>query len=951
MVGRFLMFSVVSFLVLALLLLFPSGSDVGAVTYKVLSGSELSCAGPDNIYDPLECDTNEDGVCDDGEVAARCNDSDDQDGDGVINDGCPAVGAPESDECINVLEDDPEDDGLPQNWRLNDGCPQVGGGSETACDDFADNDGDTYVNDGCPPVNNPEDGSCTNDVDDDDDGVVNDGCVRYDDSCVEDATYGAYGAGLQADMKTLAIIPIHPSGDNPPDSGDNLPRHSQFQYEVVASVPAGWGLVEGSEIPDGAYVGELHAAVYLSYFNGDCNSPLGLNFAMFDCSTDNSADNLIEWEGGGENLTAGHWGDGLPAGCRKYPSFLNDFLQGQKPRMRLYGFVTVQPGQPPVHINFAVMNPGQLGQSLAQPEASMGDALGYPSFFVLNNPLEPEQGGGPISEFCSPMETYLESYGVTGGDGFLLGDAGWVGPNSPHFIEFYEAEDWSDPESPVVKRQVTAERCGDGIDNDGDTSVDELCGIVRHTNPQAGSGIYGTGTHLASVYNESYRDADNDGVPNNEDECPYNADGWEAADTDGDKIADACDDALPCSVLLGACTNGSRDQDCDDLDNQLDLCPCITARECETISWAADVDGDCTDAGETARCGADTGDQDNDGYINDGCPAVGQKECDADGDGQCDSFLMWRCANDVDDDDDGAINDGCPVIGHRDTDRDMICDENDFTPTYPDGAYVNDMVRMAICIGEADTDLDGWCDSTETLLGSCVSDPCPEPPFTLPAAGSTPEFDGIDYPITAAEIPPEDSPGTCSDLLYYDSVGPGGDPIDNDGDTVVNAAEPSCAGASVYDPTNIEDPGDSQGPCNDAINNDPGQDVVADYNDSDCWDAIVDSDGDGVDAGSDNCSTVYNPEQLDTDGDGDGDACDDDDDQDKLKDTDEWAAGSDPKNVCNPRNFDLNQTPASIGVINVLDVIVFSNKIMGMPCNPGVDYSICEPVYRSLTDP
>ncbi len=48
--------------------------------------------------------------------------------------------------------------------------------------------------------------------------------------------------------------------------------------------------------------------------------------------------------------------------------------------------------------------------------------------------------------------------------------------------------------------------------------------------------------------------------------------------------------------------------------------------------------------------------------------------------------------------------------------------------------------------------------------------------------------------------------------------------------------------------------------------------------------ALIDSDGDGIPNDIDNCPTVFNPDQADTDQDGRGNACDDDDDNDTVPD-------------------------------------------------------------------
>ena len=59
----------------------------------------------------------------------------------------------------------------------------------------------------------------------------------------------------------------------------------------------------------------------------------------------------------------------------------------------------------------------------------------------------------------------------------------------------------------------------------------------------------------------------------------------------------------------------------------------------------------------------------------------------------------------------------------------------------------------------------------------------------------------------------------------------------------------------------------------------------------------IDTDGDQIFDNTDNCPSIYNPDQRDWDGDGRGDLCDDDDDNDNLSDAVETAFGANPFNA------------------------------------------------------
>jgi hypothetical protein len=168
-------------------------------------------------------------------------------------------------------------------------------------------------------------------------------------------------------------------------------------------------------------------------------------------------------------------------------------------------------------------------------------------------------------------------------------------------------------------------------------------------------------------------DADDDGVPDDQDNCPDDANA-DQIDQDLDGLGDVCDDDL----------------DGDGVDNDIDNCP--------DLENADQTDTDADGVGD----GCDN-DMDGDSVENgdDNCPlTVNVDQADTDGDGDGD-------ACDTDDDDDGVLDglDNCPVIWNEDQadfdldgqgdecdgddDGDGVLDEDDACPSSPGDVAIN----------------------------------------------------------------------------------------------------------------------------------------------------------------------------------------------------------------------------------------------------------------------
>ncbi|MFN2375962.1 MAG: thrombospondin type 3 repeat-containing protein [Candidatus Binatia bacterium] len=337
-----------------------------------------------------------------------------------------------------------------------------------------------------------------------------------------------------------------------------------------------------------------------------------------------------------------------------------------------------------------------------------------------------------------------------------------------------------------------------------DGCSDDACGLSSELDFVAPSpgvyrvqvGAFGSGSGNAyelaysapvtSVVCSSATDTDGDGVADECDNCISTANAGQA-DCDADGAGDACDvetesdaDGIP-----DACDNCPADANPDQLDCDGDS----VGDACDT---EADTDADgipdaCDNCPDDPNTDQADGDGDSVGDVCDTCPFV----TDSDGDGICDTA------------------DNCVYTsnaGQEDTDGDGVGDACDNCPADSNSDQAN---------GDGDA------------LGD-VCDPCPL---------------DVDY----------DGDGVCTtdDNCPFDA---NAGQEDADGDDVGDACD-NCNGPGTDD--------DGDGVCDPADNclslSNPGQE---------------DADGDGVGDDCDNCPSEANADQLDSNSNGLGDACD-----------------------------------------------------------------------------
>jgi hypothetical protein len=345
---------------------------------------------------------------------------------------------------------------------------------------------------------------------------------------------------------------------------------------------------------------------------------------------------------------------------------------------------------------------------------------------------------------------------------------------------------------------------GDGIDNG--TESDETLAIPTDDDGEAGNDIV------------TQADTDGDGIPDITD-----------TDDDGDGVSDA-DEALVNTDPLDPETidgtpDGSLDTDGDGIDNGTE--------SDQTLAIPTDDDGE---PGNDIVTPADTP-TDTDG---DGIPDATDTDDDGDGVNDADEALVGT-------DPLNPISDGVTPDGDLDSDSDGISngDESNDTlsiPTDEDGEMGNDIVTPADADGDGDPNItdpdddnDGVNDADEALVGTDPLDPTTIP--GIPDGSIDTDGDGIDNGTESNELSdmvtdtaPADG---MADITFADTDGDGDPNItdtDDDGDGV-NDEDEALVGTDPLDPTTIDGTPDGE----------------------------LDTDGDGIDNGTESDQTLAIP--------------------------------------------------------------------------------------------
>jgi hypothetical protein len=307
-------------------------------------------------------------------------------------------------------------------------------------------------------------------------------------------------------------------------------------------------------------------------------------------------------------------GNGLLDAIDRFPDFIPRTL-GEEAMDNLFrrsAGITPVAGTP-VLLQFLVFDPGTkfdlIGEEL-DDLIPTDPALGYPTFVLLqavgDPDIEPEPG--PITDFCTPLtstnitySTYYDADGDGTPNGLTIKGNPQIQdtcpydphpPFGPHDEDFDFLHTECDPDDSIDTGKNEDED-EDGVENFADNCAlvanedqadtdGDFIGDACDENPDEpdGLGLLGVlpqdGTYDFSLFTVGQRDADNDGIMNSLDTCPFEPNLGDPTipndgDVDGDGLDAACD---PNDDPLAGGANS--DQDGDGYLNRQDNCPLVS---------------------------------------------------------------------------------------------------------------------------------------------------------------------------------------------------------------------------------------------------------------------------------------------------------------------------------------------------------------------------------------